>query len=142
MKTNQINESINELIQRYSQNNEEKLSKALTLSEQEHYEKHRNNLEGRSKIINTWTTIQNKNIEMRNSYANKLFWLLAFQLGVVDFLIILVGASYLKLSEGLIIATAIKGFIELVGFIYIIVNYLFKPIDSEMNKILEKLDDK
>lgn len=99
MKTNQTNEAINELIQRYSQNNENQLSKAPTLSEQEHYEKHRNNLEGKSKIINTWTTIQDRNIDMRNNYANKLFWLLAFQLGVVDLLIILVGVSYLKLSE-------------------------------------------
>lgn len=139
--TQNIDESINNLIQRYSQNDKEQLSKAPTLAEQEHYERHRNNLEGKSKIIDTWTTIQNQNIKMRNSYANKLFWLLAFQLGVVDLLIILVGASYLKLSEGLIIATAIKGFIELVGFVYIIVNYLFKPIDSEMDKILEKLKD-
>lgn len=133
--------ALDELLKRYSQNNKENLNKAPTLAEQEHYEKHRNNLEGKSKIINTWTSIQQKNMDMRNDYAEKLFWLLAFQLGVVDLLIILVGASYLELSEGLIIATAIKGFIELVGFVYIIVNYLFKPIDSEMDKILDKLND-
>lgn len=140
MKTNQTNNGLDELLQRYSQNNEEQLNKTPTLADMEHYEEHRSNIEGKSKIIDTWTTIQRENMKMRNDYANKLFWLLAFQLFVVDVILILIGASIIELSDALITATAIKAFVEVIGFIYIIVNYLFKPIDNEIDKLLDKLN--
>ena len=58
----------------------------------------------------------------------------------VDVILILIGASIIELSDALITATAIKAFVEVIGFIYIIVNYLFKPIDNEIDKLLDKLN--
>lgn len=126
-----------ELLEKYT--NDKNLQRIPTLLEQEHYESRMSNLKDKSKIIDTWTNIQSKNVALRSKYANLLFWLLFFQLAVVDLIIILVGASKLVLSNALIAATIIKALLEVIGFIYIIVNYLFKPIDSEIDKLLEKL---
>lgn len=130
---------LDELFGMYSTETSDNLNKPPTLAEQEHYEKHQSNLRDKSRIISTWTRIQSQNMDMRNKFANKLFYLLAFQLFVVDIILILLGASIVKLSDKLIIATVVKAFIELVGFIYVIINYLFKPIDDEIDKLLNKL---
>lgn len=127
-----------DLISRYV-NKQNKAASKINLDEQLRYDRSKSNLSDKSRIIKTWTDIQTKNIELRNSYAKWLLLLLAIQIFIVDLIIFFIGTSFINLSEKLIEAVLFKVFLEVVGFIYLVINYLFKPIDTEMDKLLEKL---
>ena len=132
----------NELIEQYSRNN--KTTRIRNLKEQEDYEKLQHNLKNRNKIFDVWKNIQKSNTDLRSDYAKKLFWLLVGQLIFLDVIVLIsmIFSDDMEFKKILVLGVGAKCFIEIIGFVAIIIKYLFNPINDEMKSILKELNIK
>lgn len=90
-------------------------------------------------IIGSWLSDQGKNAKIRERYAYIIFGLLGAQIISVNIMMFFIGLGSLKFTDNIFYWFLTIVVSEIIGFVYVVANYLFKPNDQMLEQFIKLL---